>query len=327
MSKSARRVSSNNNKASGFTIIELLVVVVIIGILAAITIVSYRSLSARANEAAILSDLANAKKQFELYKIEHGFYPTGFGASNCLTGSTNPTPDTKYCLKSSIGGAYGLVYSGSGGSDYILKLSKNDNAYSVSDNTSPRQTVLAGPDWIDIGKQTWSKSNLNVGTMITGANEPSNNSIIEKYCYSDIEANCIAKGAIYEWSEAMNYASIEGAQGICPVGSHIPTDAEWKILEMQLGMSQVEADKSDVYRGTDQGTQLKPGGASGMNILTSGYRGIGGGFGNMAAGAYSWSSSTSGALAWYRSLDTANVGVSRNSRNKAYGFSIRCLGN
>lgn len=43
----------------GFTIVELLIVIVVIGILAAITIVSYTGVTARANESSVQSDLRN----------------------------------------------------------------------------------------------------------------------------------------------------------------------------------------------------------------------------------------------------------------------------
>lgn len=48
-------------RSDGFTIVELLVVIVVIGILAVITIVSYSGISARASEATLAADLANAK--------------------------------------------------------------------------------------------------------------------------------------------------------------------------------------------------------------------------------------------------------------------------
>jgi prepilin-type N-terminal cleavage/methylation domain-containing protein len=48
-----------NVKSSGFTIVELLVVIVVIGILAAITIVTYAGISRKATISALQSDLAN----------------------------------------------------------------------------------------------------------------------------------------------------------------------------------------------------------------------------------------------------------------------------
>ncbi len=47
-----------------------------------------------------------------------------------------------------------------------------------------------------------------------------------------IQANCDTYGGLYHWHEMMAYSSIEGTQGICPDGWHLPTDNEWKTLEM-----------------------------------------------------------------------------------------------
>jgi len=60
---------------SGFTIVELLIVIVVIGILAAITIVAYNGFQARANDSRRLQDAANIQKALALYKVQNGIYP------------------------------------------------------------------------------------------------------------------------------------------------------------------------------------------------------------------------------------------------------------
>ena len=60
---------------SGFTLVELLIVVVVIAILAAITIVAYNGMVARANDARRMQDVSEIRKTLSLYKVDHGDFP------------------------------------------------------------------------------------------------------------------------------------------------------------------------------------------------------------------------------------------------------------
>lgn len=87
-----------------FTIVELLIVIVIIGILAAITIASYTGMTKKANEATVQADLANASKKIKLYYILYNSYPESM--PNDGTGRycpSGPIVDTDYCIKPSTG--------------------------------------------------------------------------------------------------------------------------------------------------------------------------------------------------------------------------------
>jgi uncharacterized protein (TIGR02145 family) len=91
---------------------------------------------------------------------------------------------------------------------------------------------------VQIGTQCWFQKNLNVGTMILGANDQTNNSILEKYCYNNLQANCDTFGGLYQWGEAVQYQNgasnvsssnpiISGnIKGVCPSGWHLPTFSE-----------------------------------------------------------------------------------------------------
>lgn len=63
------------NKSQGFTIVELLIVVVVIAILAAITIVSYNGITNRADQSAAKAAASTAQKKIELFQAENGRYP------------------------------------------------------------------------------------------------------------------------------------------------------------------------------------------------------------------------------------------------------------
>ena len=183
--------------------------------------------------------------------------------------------------------------------------------------------------------------NLNIGTMINGSNNQSQNGTIEKYCYNDDANNCVTYGGLYQWDEMMQYGTT-GAQGICPTGWHLPTDAEWKTMEMYLGMSQAQADASG-WRGTDEGSKLAGNeplwangnldqnvnfGTSGFTGLPGDYRDSDGSFGVLGSYGYWWSGTEySSTGAWRRLLYCDSDQVYRDSYVKTGGFSVRCLKN
>jgi general secretion pathway protein G len=70
----------------GFTIIELLIVIVVIGILASITIVAYNGVQGRAQDARRMSDIVKIQQGLELYKIQNGSYPAATSANTDSSG-------------------------------------------------------------------------------------------------------------------------------------------------------------------------------------------------------------------------------------------------
>lgn len=70
----------------GFTIVELLIVIVVIGILAAITIVSYNGVQSRAQDSRRVSDITNIRDAIELYKIQNNTFPAVTSANTDSSG-------------------------------------------------------------------------------------------------------------------------------------------------------------------------------------------------------------------------------------------------
>jgi len=81
---------------SGFTLVELLIVVIILGILAGVVIPQFSSASIEAKEAAIMTDLAALRNAIDLYKVQHNdVYPgTISGTTNWANFTTHLTTQT-----------------------------------------------------------------------------------------------------------------------------------------------------------------------------------------------------------------------------------------
>jgi len=131
-----------------------------------------------------------------------------------------------------------------------------------------------------------------------------------------------------------------GVQGICPDGWHLPSDAEWKQLEMQLGMSPEDANKEG-GRGTDEGGQLKENGtthwttpntgatnSSGFTALPGGLLQYGNNFILIEDGGYWWTSTKkTDSDIYVRSMGYNKSTVYRIALNGDFGFSVRCVRN
>ena len=189
---------------------------------------------------------------------------------------------------------------------------------------------------VQIGNQCWMKENLKVGVRIAGNVNQTDNGTIEKFCYDDDPSNCDVMGGLYQWGEMMNYSQEEGAKGICPTGWHIPSDQDWKYLEMHLGMTQAEANSPD-WRGTDQGAKMKSTNGwdnNGNGTNTSGFTGLPAGFraGEDALfywsgqGGFWWTSTEYDEnQVWYRSINQYQEKVQRTYNYKGSGVSVRCV--
>ena len=201
---------------------------------------------------------------------------------------------------------------------------------------------------VQIGTQCWFAKNLNVGTMINGSGDQTNNSTMEKYCYNNDPANCATYGGLYQWAEAVQYqngafntaspnpAFTGNVRGICPTGWHLPSDAEYCTLTTFLDAT-VNCGTIG-FSGTDVGGKMKstsglwtspnPGAtnSSGFSALPGGGRFTFGTFYNVGVTTYFWSSSEySSGNSIYRYLHNNSPEIIlRNYLAKNCGLSARC---
>ena len=249
-----------------------------------------------------------------------------------------------------------------GGHDIMLRASDEDGLYDEQNFTL---NVSFGPDIlydardgntyavVTLGSQVWMAEDLRYLPEVSPSNV---DSYTEPHYYvygyegtnvSEAKALSVYRdyGALYNWPAAMagegsSNSNPSGVQGVCPSGWHLPSDAEWKELEIYLGMSQGAADDTE-YRGTDQGSQMAGRasawtdgdlvnsgafGSSGLNILPSGCRYIWDLFDHIGDGVSLWATDEySSTEAMYRGLYYDRTEVYRINRDKEEGYSVRCV--
>jgi len=166
-----------------------------------------------------------------------------------------------------------------------------------------------------VGAQCWLKENLDIGTLILGAENQSDNELIEKYCYNNDLNNCDTYGGLYQWDEAMQYVTTEGAQGICPDGWHVPTRAEFFTLSESVGW-----DANALKREDQDGNSTN---TSGFSALYAGNRYFLN-FLQLGDHSYFWSTTQEDYGADYFSL-SSYPGPYFNYEYKFCGLSIRCI--
>ncbi len=170
---------------------------------------------------------------------------------------------------------------------------------------------------VNIGNQTWFAENLKF--VISGS-----------WWYENSSANGDIYGRLYNWDAAVI---------ACPSGWHLPSDEEWKTLEMNLGMSQSEANNSG-WRGTDEGGKMKESGTTHWNppdsgaTNSSGFTALPGGFSNNGGASfydlgdygYWWTSSKDSPIgAFSRELHYDSKQILLSGYKNDCCLSVRCL--
>ncbi|MCX6257836.1 MAG: hypothetical protein NTW49_08085 [Bacteroidia bacterium] len=206
---------------------------------------------------------------------------------------------------------------------------------------------------VQIGSQCWMKENLKTthypdGTAlidgICAGNTTGDTTTKYWFVYGNNMANKATYGLLYTWAATMNGGQGSSAnpsvvQGICPVGWHVPSDCEWKQMEMFVGLSQTQADAIG-WRGTTEGGKIKEAGTShwlnpntgatnvsGFTALPSGYRNFAGYFTDIGGnGLWFTATEVSSIYTLGRMLNKDVATLFRGDFFYKYdGISVRCL--
>lgn len=95
--------------AKGFTIVELLIVIVVIGILAALVIVTYNGIQQKARDTERKTDINALHGQLEAYQAQNGKYPTLANVNDSVWRATNMKGLDAAALQDPKGAAQTLV--------------------------------------------------------------------------------------------------------------------------------------------------------------------------------------------------------------------------
>lgn len=197
-------------------------------------------------------------------------------------------------------------------------------------------------NWVQIGNQVWMAENLAYlpsVNMVADGSEDAAGSYYYVYGYDGTNvadakatANYTTYGVLYNWTAAMtgsssSTANPSGVQGVCPIGWHLPSDAEWTELTDYLGGTSIAGGKLK-ETGTTHWNSPNTGATNetGFTALLGGLRHFDGSFYYIGYYGVWWSATELGAsFAWCRNMNYSFSFVYSYNLSKELGFSVRCV--
>jgi uncharacterized protein (TIGR02145 family) len=183
-----------------------------------------------------------------------------------------------------------------------------------------------------IGTQQWMGENLKTSKYSDGTTIPNitdntqwSNLTTGAWAYYNYDASNNAKyGKLYNWYAVS--PTTNGNKNVCPIGWHVPTDAEWTVLTDYLGGSSVAGGKMKEVGTTNWNSNTESTNTSLFTGLPGGLRFSNGGYVGIGVYGYWWSGADyDTGYAWYRHLGYDGGNAGRSGTNKGNGLSVRCL--
>lgn len=144
---------ASKRRNPGFTIVELLIVIVVMGVLAAITIVAYNGIQNRANDTAVQNDLASIAKKIQLWNAEMGAYPSDWASASLS--------DPMYAVKVSKA-SYAIAPALTYNLFYCTMSPYTSFAFGATTKSGKRLFITSTSGVVEyIGAQTWSTSDIS----------------------------------------------------------------------------------------------------------------------------------------------------------------------
>lgn len=272
-------------------------------------------------QVGIGTNSPNTSAQLEMRSSSKGFLPPRVALTATNAAGPISSPATGLLV-------YNTATAGTAPNDVVPGYYYNSGTESnvrwtrLSDGKTDFQST-------QIGNKIWMNENLNVNNYRDGTTIPQviddtewSNLTTGAWCwYNNNSANGDVYGKLYNW-----YA-VADSRGLCPTGWHVPTDAEWTLLETTLGGNaggKLKAAGTSLWTTPNTGATN----SSGFAGLPGSFRSYMGTFNNLGNMGFWWSATEVANYpsdAYYRYLGNNTGTLIRNNYGKSYGFAVRCI--
>lgn len=232
-----KKFSSSN----GFTLVEVITVIIIIGILSAITVVAYNGISRRAQVLSLVSDLTNASDMLKVFQSKNTHFPSTI---NC----NEPDSSTNLCIEASKGNSF-IDYSFNNSSDpqTVAISSTNDaDTYRTTDTSKKPIPCMTGAIIIP-GSETYDTDDF----------------CVMKYEAKNASGVPISSASGAIWSGVTQVLALSESQTACYENCHLLSEAEWlTIAQNVMGVadnwSSGEVGNGYIFSGHNDGAPASP---------------------------------------------------------------------